>query len=260
MEYSEEPRLIFTPTSQKDYSIFYNLEMASYSEDIQFYNFFINQKEKVLELGCGSGRITHLLADNCLEITGIDISQDMIDLAEQKSSSKIKYFCEDMTSFNLPHLFNTIIIPYNTLNLLGNKQSIIKCLRLCKKHLAEHGKLLVHLYHPDKKLIKSDKKLFQFTILEQDDSTKIIKETLKSYCATKDIVTLEERYRVRTIQPEKKNRDLNHFHKLYSPLIPEWKSIFQATEFNILDLWGNFNLSPFDESTDTILLIHATHI
>ncbi len=258
MEYSEEPRLIFSPLSQKDYSLFYSIEMDSYTEDVQFYHSLINSSDRVLELGCGNGRLTRLLSKNCQAITGIDISQEMIDLAKQDTRLNITFVCSDMTAFDFPCFFDTIVIPYNTLNLLGNKHNVKKCLSLCKKYMRKDGKLLLHLYHPNQEILRSVEKIFQFEILDQDNGPKIIKETLKNYCTKKELLTLEERYRVRPGQTVKENRDLKHILKLYSPLLPHWKKIFEDTELSLINCWGSYSLSPFCESTDTTLLIHAT--
>lgn len=258
MEYSEEPRLVFSPLTDEDYCLFYNLEMANYTEDASFYKSFLNTTDTVLELGCGNGRLTRLLAPSCQAITGIDLSQHMIDLAEKSPRSNISYSCMDMMDFQFVASFDTIIIPYNTLNLLGDKQSVEKCLYLCKEQLKDNGKLLLHLYHPNHKILNSaGEKTFQFNILEQDNCSKVIKETLKSYCNKTATLTLEERYRVRPIHPDKANRDLNHLLNLYSPILPRWDELLQSSGFSVENHWGNFNFSPFDDTNDTILLIHA---
>jgi len=258
MEYSEEPRLVFSPLTQEDYSVFYSLEMEAYTEDASFYTSFLRATETVLELGCGNGRLTKLLAPSCQAITGIDLSQEMITCAQQKSGSNISYHCMDMTDFHFSNLFDTIIIPYNTLNLLGDKNSIEKCLRLCKKHLKKNGKLLLQLYHPNHKILNSaGERVFQFKILEHNNGSKVIKEILKSYCITTETLTLEERYRVRPMQSGKTNRDLKHFLKLYSPILPQWQELLLSAGFSMKNYWGDFDFTPFDKATDTTLLVHA---
>lgn len=261
MEYSEEPRLIFSPLTPKNYCKFYCLEMDSFDGDVQFYKDQIAATDTLLELGCGSGRLTRKLATNCQSITAIDISSEMINLAQTKPSANVIYKQMDMTDFYFDHLFDIIIIPYNTLNLLGDKDKILTCLQLCRKHSKFKGKLLLHLYHPDHTILSSaGKKIFQFAFLEQDNTTKIIKETFKSYSVTTATLTLEERYRVRPMDNNIAKEDLKHILHLFSPVLPVWKKLLGFSGFSMSNCWGNYKLKRFSQSSDTILLVQATPV
>lgn len=68
----------------------YDLVMGAYASGDQL-NFYRRQVarygEPVLELACGSGRFTIPLAQEGVNITGIDISEEMLNLAKSKASS-----------------------------------------------------------------------------------------------------------------------------------------------------------------------------
>ena len=57
----------------------------------------------VCELGCGTGEMVSRFAKAGYEVTGIDISPDMLAKACEKTEGmeKISYFEEDMTDFSL---------------------------------------------------------------------------------------------------------------------------------------------------------------
>ena len=67
----------------------YDLVMGAYASGDQL-NFYHRQVarygEPVLELACGSGRLTIPLAKEGVNITGVDISEDMLALAKSKAS------------------------------------------------------------------------------------------------------------------------------------------------------------------------------
>ena len=69
----------------------YDLVMGAYASGDQL-NFYRRQVarygEPVLELACGSGRFTLPLAREGINITGVDISEDMLDLAKLKASKE----------------------------------------------------------------------------------------------------------------------------------------------------------------------------
>lgn len=67
---------------------------------------------KVLELGCGEGSLSRLLASLGYIVTGIDISETAITWAKEKSSDfNIDYRCLDLTTPNLvlPYKYDIII-------------------------------------------------------------------------------------------------------------------------------------------------------
>lgn len=259
MEYADEPRLVFSPLSTEDYCEFYDLEMDPFLDDASFYLPFLSTRFSVLELGCGSGRLTRLLAKKCTQVTGLDLSAEMIKRAQHDTSGNITYLLGDMADFNLDCAFDCILIPYNTLNLLNSRSLTEKCLQLCRLHLKKDGHLLFQVFHPNKRLIQSaGEKLFQFIILEQKNGDTLIKESIKSYSARDGRLTVIERYRDRPFVSKKPQRDLKHTLTLYVPKIQTWKELLAKNGFNVLQCFGDYTQSPFNEQNDTTLLIHST--
>jgi ubiquinone/menaquinone biosynthesis C-methylase UbiE len=68
----------------------YDLEHLGYTDDIEFHTFMVKQYRpfNVLELGCGTGRITLPLAEIGAElgfdVTGLDIGPEMLDKAIER--------------------------------------------------------------------------------------------------------------------------------------------------------------------------------
>ena len=60
--------------------------------------------ESALDVGCGAGMFTRLLADRAEHVTGIDLSPRMIECARQRSAgySNIEYRVADIMAINLP--------------------------------------------------------------------------------------------------------------------------------------------------------------
>ncbi len=259
MDYSKEPEVVFSPLSEPDYCRFYDLEMASFTDDATLYLSFIDQRDTVLELGCGSGRLTHKFAAHCKSVTGIDISASMIHRAQKQARPNEAFHVMDMSQFSLDQLFDAIVIPYNTLNLLGNSQNVSKCLQCCREHMTINGNLFLQLYNPNDDLKRqAGTRLFQFTFLPKENPNQtIIKETLRVYDASCQTMTMEERYRVRITNQPENSRDLNHTYSLYVPSFETWKELLTLSGFTLIASWGDYDKRAFSEKNDNTLLIHA---
>ena len=78
MDYSTEPEEIFYPLSTERYSEFYDIEMTNFDSDLEFYTSALPENVDILELGCGSGRLSRALASRGHRVTGVDISSEML--------------------------------------------------------------------------------------------------------------------------------------------------------------------------------------
>ena len=73
---------------------------------------------RVLEPGCGSGRMLEALAQRSLAVTGIDLSVPMLELARRRLGDRGTVIRADMTDFDLGETFDGAVCPINTLTLL----------------------------------------------------------------------------------------------------------------------------------------------
>lgn len=96
----------------------------------------------VLELACGTGRLLCELATEGFSVTGIDLSQTMLDIAEKnvgKLQSTIQEHTrlvrEDMSNFSLEERFGLIYIAGNSFRELTDPEQRLRCLRCVARHL-----------------------------------------------------------------------------------------------------------------------------
>jgi ubiquinone/menaquinone biosynthesis C-methylase UbiE len=137
----------------------YDLVMGAYASGDQL-NFYRRQVarygEPVLELACGSGRFTIPLANEAINITGVDISEDMLNLAKLKAAKarvNIRFLQGDMRSFDLGEKFKFIFIPAQSLSHLNTREEIENCFSCIRRHLADEGRLLIELFNSSVKML-----------------------------------------------------------------------------------------------------------
>lgn len=131
----------------------YDLVMGAFAGGDQldfYYRQIIRYGGPVLELACGSGRLTIPLARKGVNITGMDLSEDMLDLAKCKASEAqagVRFFRGDMRDFDLGEKFRFIFIPAQSLSHLHTREEVEDCLSCIRRHLAEEGRLLIELFN-----------------------------------------------------------------------------------------------------------------
>jgi SAM-dependent methyltransferase len=95
----------------------------------------------VLELACGTGRVTLPLAEAGFEVTGLDVDPAALALARQRrgASRWPLLVAADMRQFSLRARFDAVIIPYNSFQLLTDGAAVSACLGAVGQHLAPGG-------------------------------------------------------------------------------------------------------------------------
>ena len=115
-------------------------------------------KGKVLEVGCGSGRIYLPMLAAGVDAYGIDISPKMLAVLEKNANAgglapHVKL--SDMRNFNHREKFSLIIIPFRAfLHMLTTKDQI-STLKNLRAHLAPGGKLMLNFFLPSPDYISS---------------------------------------------------------------------------------------------------------
>ena len=109
------------------------------------------QCENALEIGCGTGEFTRLLAAHARSVLAVDLSPQMIRLARQQSAaySNIEYLTGDVMRLSLPSARYDCIVSLATLHHLQMEQALSKM----KEMLKPAGVLIIHDLLADEGLI-----------------------------------------------------------------------------------------------------------
>lgn len=139
-----------------DISAVYDAYFTGVDGDVQFYlSEALRSHGSVLELGCGSGRVTLPLAQAGLRVTGLDHSEKMLSLARVKISSlddatrrRVHLVQADMREFQLNRRFGLIMAPYRAFMHLLTPQDQVQALLSIRMHMAHNGRLILNLFDP----------------------------------------------------------------------------------------------------------------
>lgn len=165
------------------------------------------------------------------------------------------FLAMDMTALAFDHPFNSIIVPYNSLNLLITKERILRCLVGCKQYLQPGGLLIAQIFIPTKKFLSEKKKSFQFQIFDTRPSGRIIKEILKEYNPGSKTISVEERFRVRPTGPHATLADYSSNYTVAAYEIADWLQFFEAADFTIRHSYEDFQKTPTHTTDSSSLII-----
>jgi SAM-dependent methyltransferase len=98
----------------------------------------------IFEPGCGSGRMLAAFASQGLEVTGIDSSPSMVELARERLRGRGRVVLADMTEFELGRTFDGAVSPINTLLHLTPAQ-LRRHLEVMVRHLQPGARYLVQV-------------------------------------------------------------------------------------------------------------------
>ncbi len=253
-DYQDEPVDVFLSLPEELASKLYALEMENFSEDCIFFEKILPKHAAVLEMGCGTGRVSRHLAREIRPITGIDISLPMLRLATQYRQPYCSFLCMDMLAPAFRKPFDAILIPYNTLNLLSTEESILSCLGGCRENLYKEGVIIAQLFIPTTDFLRDDRTIFQFQLFDRPGGGRIIKEILKKYLPNSQTVRLEERYRIRPMQRGLANTDYQAITSIAGFCLEKWLSLFAKAKLTPEHIYGNYACDPYDAALSSTCL------
>lgn len=117
---------------------------ADFIEKIIERNYGAGKPELVLDLGCGTGSMTLELASRGYDMTGVDCSCDMLDIARERAEKmghgdKILWLLQDMTEFELYGTVDVTVSCLDCVNHLTKSSDLNKCFSLVHNYLIPDG-------------------------------------------------------------------------------------------------------------------------
>ena len=100
------------------------------------------ERNTILDLGCGTGTLTELLARKGYDMIGVDNAQEMLQIAMEKrerSGLPILYLLQDMREFELYGTVGAVVSVCDSLNYLLEKEDIVQTFARVNNYLYPQG-------------------------------------------------------------------------------------------------------------------------
>ena len=93
----------------------------------------------VLDLGCGTGKMTGRLRAMGYDMIGLDASVDMLELARERTPEDCLYLNQDMRSFELYGTVGAVVSVCDSINYITDEKDLVQVFRLVNNYLDPGG-------------------------------------------------------------------------------------------------------------------------
>jgi SAM-dependent methyltransferase len=198
---------------------------------------------RVLDLACGTGRLSLPLARSGAKVTGGDLSEPMLAKARQRAAEQgldLTLLTLDMRDFNLGQRFDAVIIAANSLLHLTGTDELLSFLAAVARHLEPNGRLIFDIFVPSARLLSlphdARQKLGDFSHPEL--GTVSLEETIAYDPITQ--ISRADWYWSRPGQADFRHTPLE-MRQIYPQELP---LLLERGGFRLIERFGGFDRSP----------------
>ncbi|MBE7055686.1 MAG: class I SAM-dependent methyltransferase [Ruminococcaceae bacterium] len=200
-----------------------------------------------LDLGCGTGNMTTELCRRNVEMTGIDLSEDMLMVAREKSEGMdILYLNQDMCSFELYGTVDFIISSLDCMNYITDKRDLLKVMKLANNYLNPGGLFVfdINTRHKLENVIGNNTFILENDSVfcswqnEYDKRRRICDFYLTFFCENDGVYT---------------RFDEHHCERAYE--IEEIKNLVEASGMRLLKVYDNLSFDKPVKNSERVFFV-----
>lgn len=132
---------------------FYDRFYKRRKQDIDFYVRYLREvlkpREAILEMGCGTGRVTQGLSQVGFSVTGVDQMPSMLARAEKLNLPRCEWVESSIESLQLDKRFRCVIAPFNVWMHLYTPTQLKNAFDSVQRHLKRGGFFVFDILMPD---------------------------------------------------------------------------------------------------------------
>ena len=216
----------------------------------------------VLELGCGSGRIVLPLAEAGVQVTGIDNSAEMIEIARRKLASipeaaqQLVTLQEgdmtDLASTAIAGRFDLTLITFNTL-FHFRPAEVARIFKGVASLSAPGARLFVDVANPFliENVNYSSEPEFETLLVDERTGRRLEQWSVSSL--NRDSQTLDVSWIFRVPEEDSVPRTVEVAYYYQYP--HQYAMLLEQSGFGLAKIMGNYSLEPFEEESERLLLL-----
>lgn len=249
-----------------DYAGFYDWIYEERHEDIEFYSRFVSKGyTHLLELACGTGRITIPLAEKGAFITGLDFSQEMLNIAKKKLESKpdavrdrVDFIQGNAIDFSIDKVYDMIFIPQASMFHIHENSQRRNCVSCMKSHLRPSGIAVFDFVNSS--FMENQETCKSYIVNEgiNSDTGKLTKELNEKLIIDKDnhFIVVKHTY----VETDDSGEKRYEFIQRYTWVtLDEISSMLTEFGFSEIEVVGGYRNEPFNIDSYRMIVTACLH-
>jgi SAM-dependent methyltransferase len=229
--------------------------------DIPFFRKETEEFEgEILELMCGTGRVSIPLLESGKQLTCVDYSKGMLDAFTQKIKGKnypVSLVQMDVTNLKLHKQYEMILLPFHSITEILSTDLQIKAFQSISLHLAPNGTFILTLQNPKTRLKTADgiaRIMGKFTI---DKNRQMLISYTNQYNEADKLVSGFQFYEVFNSSNTLVEKRFLEIH--FKPITDsELRDMIKTTGLEIVERYGDYSYGAFDEETSNFMIYKMT--
>lgn len=211
---------------------------------------------KVLELGCGTGRVSIPLLKAGVQLSCVDYSSGMLACFRNKlreTGLACPVYRQDMVQLNLPDKYNLIFIPFHSFSEVVDSQRQLLALDRIRCHLSEYGVFICTLQNPVVRTTSMDGTLRPIGEFPRTDGGTLTVSTRLTFDAETGIASGDQVYDQYTAE---KNLIGHRILKIQFRLFrkDEFLTLASTCGYEVQELYGDYQRQSFDEQASPFMI------
>lgn len=233
---------------------FYDAEFSARCTEIPFYR---RQAQvcggAVLEVACGTGRLTLPLARDGIDVTGLDVSRPMLELARRNTAAEglqIEWLEQDCRDIRHPRRFALVFSATNAMQHLLDWESVCAFLQSAQRVLQPDGQLILDVFNPNPtKLARTAATRYLHKIVVGPDGEPIRVEAASHYRSDRQVLHFDLFYLKNGQVLRTKQVNMRCFFP------EELLALCRSNGLEVVRRFGDYDESPFGSESPKQLLI-----
>lgn len=227
--------------------------------DLAFYRARCAGADRVLELGCGDGRLLLPIAADGARVTGIERHPGMLSAARDARAAlpaavaeRVELIEGDMAAFDLPHRFDRVIVPYTALYCLAPDDRQ-RCLRRIAGHLTPAGALIFDVWPGDELWERgpfADEDPEWIDALRDGDTAIEVFERDVHVPGRIDVIYIHQIARPGQMPTRTRYTVTHHYLR-----VDDVEPTLAAAGLRPIEMFGDFDGGPVDEESERLVVV-----
>lgn len=242
---------------------YYDIENIDLVEDLPAYQTLADRfGEPILDVGCGTGRVTFFLTRLGLHVTAIDISRAMLERAKMRAEREapstaalITWHEADVLQLALEGRFSLAIYTFNGFMHLLDQRQQITALKQIAGHLRPGGGLAIDLPNPVEMFLSDNVPglVLERSFVDPQTGDQVMQQSLARInraTQTMNVTWVYDRVQV----DGRIQRDMVPLELRYT-MAAEMRLLLERAGFGQVEMYGDYAFSPYEENSPRLFVV-----